>query len=168
MIDTVAELGLWPLTHPHLPSMVAHIAGGPVRGSWWGHPRGREIFNAASALGEHPDCAVLPLIDGRQTFVHRRLFPDVAAVGLSLGPAPPGDGRALAKGLWVVSEEVHGARGHHERVLSSWQEWCARRGVTPAPDASAARARLEAVARRLGPCRLPWTLHPLPSPPPPP
>ena len=26
------------------------VAGGAVRGSWWGHPRGNEIFNLAGAL----------------------------------------------------------------------------------------------------------------------
>jgi hypothetical protein len=33
-----------------VPSLAEAIAGGPIRGSWWGHPKGREIFAVADAV----------------------------------------------------------------------------------------------------------------------
>ena len=58
-----------------VPSLAEAIAGGPIRGSWWGHPKGHEIFSAAQALCEHPDVLVCKLVDGKVTYVHRRLWP---------------------------------------------------------------------------------------------
>ena len=29
-----------------LPNLAEAIAGGAIRGSWWGHPKGKEIFRA--------------------------------------------------------------------------------------------------------------------------
>src|SRR5437667_9653269 len=39
------------------------VAGGPIRGSWWGHAKGRTIFRAAQAVCECPDVLVCKLID---------------------------------------------------------------------------------------------------------
>jgi hypothetical protein len=58
-----------------VPSLAEAIAGGPIRGSWWGHPKGHEIFRVAEAVSENPDILVCKLIDGKVTYVHRRLWP---------------------------------------------------------------------------------------------
>ena len=57
------------------PSLAEAVAGGPIRGSWWGHPKGHEIFRAADAVSESPDILVCKLISGKVTYVHRRLWP---------------------------------------------------------------------------------------------
>lgn len=57
------------------PSLAEAVAGGPIRGSWWGHPKGHEIFRLASAIGESPDILLCKLVDGKVTYVHRRLWP---------------------------------------------------------------------------------------------
>jgi hypothetical protein len=57
------------------PSLAEAIAGGPIRGSWWGHPKGREIFRVAGAVSESPDIVVCKLVSGKVTYVHRRLWP---------------------------------------------------------------------------------------------
>jgi hypothetical protein len=57
------------------PSLAEAIAGGPIRGSWWGHPKGHQIFHVAEAIGESPDVLVCKLVEGKVTFVHRRLWP---------------------------------------------------------------------------------------------
>ena len=57
------------------PNLAEAIAGGPIRGSWWGHPKGHEIFRVAEAVCESPDVLVCKLIDGKVTYVHRRLWP---------------------------------------------------------------------------------------------
>lgn len=58
-----------------VPSLAEAIVGHPIRGSWWGHPKGREIFRASRAVADSPDVLVCKLVDGKVTFVHRRLWP---------------------------------------------------------------------------------------------
>jgi hypothetical protein len=58
-----------------LPNLAEAIAGGPIRGSWWGHPKGKEIFRAVRAIRESPDVLVCKLVEGKITYVHRRLWP---------------------------------------------------------------------------------------------
>ena len=58
-----------------VPSLAEAIAGGPIRGSWWGHARGHEIFRVAEAISDSPDVLVCTLVDGKITYVHRRLWP---------------------------------------------------------------------------------------------
>jgi hypothetical protein len=58
-----------------VPSLAEAIAGEPIRGSWWGHPRGQDIFEASRLISDSPDVLVCKLIDGKVTFVHRRLWP---------------------------------------------------------------------------------------------
>jgi hypothetical protein len=42
---SVLESGSGPV-----PSLAAAIAGEPIRGSWWAHARGREIFTVTRAI----------------------------------------------------------------------------------------------------------------------
>lgn len=58
-----------------VPSLAEAIVGGPIRGSWWGHPRGHEIHRVAEALCESPEVLVCKLIDGKVTCIHRRVWP---------------------------------------------------------------------------------------------
>jgi len=51
------------------------VAGERIRGSWWGHPKGRDIYRAAEAVCESPDVLVCKLVEGKITYVHRRLWP---------------------------------------------------------------------------------------------
>ena len=58
-----------------VPSLAEAIAGEPIRGSWWGHPKGKDIFRAAEAVCDSPDVLVCKLVGGKVTYVHRRLWP---------------------------------------------------------------------------------------------
>ena len=58
-----------------LPSLAEAIAGGQIRGSWWGHPKAKEIFRAAEAVCDSPDVLACKLVEGKVTYVHRRLWP---------------------------------------------------------------------------------------------
>jgi hypothetical protein len=58
-----------------VPSLAKFIAGGPIRGSWWGHPKGHEIFGAAEAVSESPEVLVCKLVEGKVTYIHKRLWP---------------------------------------------------------------------------------------------
>ena len=78
--------GLLLLTDRKLPSVASLVAGSPVRGSWWGHPRGREIFRAACSLAAHPDVLGVRLVSRKVTLVHRKLWPALVAVACSREP----------------------------------------------------------------------------------
>ena len=58
-----------------LPNLAEAIAGEPIKGSWWGHPKGQEIYRLCEALDESDDVLTLKLVGGKVTLVHRRLWP---------------------------------------------------------------------------------------------
>ena len=58
-----------------VPSLAEAVAGGPIKGSWWGHPSGQQIFELADVVSDSPDVLVCKLVDGKVTYVHRRLWP---------------------------------------------------------------------------------------------
>lgn len=74
-----------------LPNVAELVAGEPISGSWWGHPKGAEIFNALGRLDDSPDVHRMRLLKGKVTFVHRRLWPVLVRLAESFtaaGPAP--------------------------------------------------------------------------------
>lgn len=58
-----------------VPSLAEAVAGEPICGSWWGHPRGKDIFRVTEAVCHSPDVLVCKLVGGRVSYVHRRLWP---------------------------------------------------------------------------------------------
>ncbi len=89
--DSPARRKAWSLLSRHglllvsdadLPSVAGLVAGEPVRGSWWSHPRSHEIFAVSEALSHHPDVLVAKLLAGKVTFIHRKLWPAFLAVAL--------------------------------------------------------------------------------------
>jgi len=60
-----------------VPSLAEAVAGGPIRGSWWTHSKGREIFAITRAVRHSRDVLVCRLAGGKITYVHRRLWPRV-------------------------------------------------------------------------------------------
>jgi hypothetical protein len=95
-----------------VPSLAEAIAGGPIRGSWWGHPNGHEIFRVASAISESADVLVCKLVDGKVTYVHRRLWPALVKAAARFPK------RALAK-IW----DEHTATGAHRTRSVPFPEW---------------------------------------------
>jgi hypothetical protein len=57
-----------------VPNLAEAIAGGAISGSWWGHPKGKEIFRAVKMIGASPDVLVCKLVEGKITYVHRDLW----------------------------------------------------------------------------------------------
>jgi hypothetical protein len=52
-----------------------------VRGSWWGHPMSHQIFHVLEALADNEDATLVKLVSGKDTFIHRKLFPHLISVG---------------------------------------------------------------------------------------
>jgi hypothetical protein len=69
-----------------VPRMSEVIAGEPIKGSWWGHAKGHEIYSVLSFLEDSPDVLVCRLIDGKVTLVHRRLWPALIRVAEHFAP----------------------------------------------------------------------------------
>ncbi len=64
-----------------LPSVVLLVVGAPIKGSWWSHPQAHDIYAVCEGLNHHADAALAKLVSGKVTYVHRGLWPQLAAVG---------------------------------------------------------------------------------------
>lgn len=95
-----------------VPSLAATIAGAPIQGSWWGHPKGDAIFVSSRAVRRSQDILTCRLIDGKVTYVHRRLWP--ALVKLS--------GHFKAARLAPI-REIHTAAGKHRIETVAFSQW---------------------------------------------
>ena len=98
--------------HGDLPNLAETIAGGPIRGSWWGHPKAHQIFRVIKGVSESPDVLVCKLIDGKITYVHRRLWPALTKLSARMGE------RRLAK-VW----DEHTDSGTHQLRQESFPDW---------------------------------------------
>lgn len=103
----VLEAGRGPV-----PSLAEAVAGEPIRGSWWAHPKAKVIFSCTRAVRESADVLVCRLVGGKVTYVHRRLWP--ALVRLA--------DRFDAKRLEAI-EEVHTSSGKHEVRSTAFADW---------------------------------------------
>src|SRR5215467_5130291 len=95
-----------------VPSLAEAVVGSPIRGSWWGHPKGKEIFRAARAVCESPEVLVCKLIDGKVTYVHRRLWPALIRLASRFQKSQ------LAK-VW----DEHTASGAHRARRQPFPSW---------------------------------------------
>ena len=62
----VLESGRGPV-----PCLAQAITGGTIRGSWWSHPKGHDIFAATRCVRASSSVLVCRLVDNKVTFVHR-------------------------------------------------------------------------------------------------
>jgi hypothetical protein len=69
-----------------LPNIAELVVGGPIKGSWWGHPQGHAIFAELQLLDDSPDVVRMRLINGKVTFVHRRMWPALVRVADRFAP----------------------------------------------------------------------------------
>ena len=95
-----------------VPNLAQVITGESLRGSWWAHPKGNDIFLVSRAIRRSPDVLVCRLVDGKITYVHRRMWP--ALVSLA--------GRFSKQRLAAV-KEVHTRAGKHELLVTSFPDW---------------------------------------------
>jgi hypothetical protein len=135
-----------------LGDLATAIVGRKVSGSWWGHPKGKQIYAIASALEDHADVLTCKLDHGRTTFVHRTLWAPLLRVvtnnswredrerGLSPGARrmlhrvvaagalrpkkmPARDKRSLEKSCLLRVSSEHTETGAHATVLETWDSW---------------------------------------------
>jgi len=85
-LQTLRRLGLLLETDGRLPSVAGLVADEPVSGSWWSHPTAQRIFSTLGQLADHSDVMFTKLISGKVTLVHRKLWPEIFAIGTARAP----------------------------------------------------------------------------------
>jgi len=95
-----------------VPRLTEAIAGEPIKGSWWGHPRSHQIFAILEAVTESEDILVCRLVKGKITLVHRRLWPALVRLAARFPPDQ------IAK----VRQE-HTASGRHVNKEVPFPQW---------------------------------------------
>jgi hypothetical protein len=112
-----------------VPSLAEAIAGGPIRGSWWGHPKGHDIFRASEVIGDSAEVLVCKLVDGKVTYVHRRLWPALVKLAARFRK------EQLAK-VW----NEHTATGAHRARRQAFPAWVPSEVMSEAQAISASDA----------------------------
>jgi hypothetical protein len=97
-----------------VPSVAEAVAGEPIVGSWWAHPKGKAIFAALSEIDDSEDIRCFKLIDGKVTFVHRRAWP--ALVRLTRDGVLPADSAASL-------QQEHMPTGEHRNFVTPFPDW---------------------------------------------
>ena len=69
-----------------LPSVARTLGCEIIRGSWWSHPLSNEIYVVGRRLAGHPDVLLVRLLKRKLTYVHRRHWSALYAVGTSREP----------------------------------------------------------------------------------
>lgn len=187
ILADLSRLGLLLKQDKYLPCVVTILVGGPLATSWWSHPKSHHIFQVLTEIAAHRDVLLTKLLGGKDTLVHRRLWPaflSVATCGepwqtqrlskaarellrqTTRGKAPVtsvgAPVRELASRLLVHTAEGHMPGGAHRLSVSTWPSWTARAGVTPLSSVSDGREQLEAACQALGAplAALPWHRQP--------
>jgi hypothetical protein len=112
-----------------VPNLAEAIAGEPIRGSWWGHPKSHHMFRVFEAVCDSGQVLVCRLVGGKVTLVHRRVWP--ALVRLA--------GRFPKRGLAATREE-HTEKGHHRTIVTPYPRWVPKEVLAEAKRLTVAEA----------------------------
>jgi hypothetical protein len=121
--DYLGRLGVLLETDRAFPSITGIMVREPIKGSWWAHPMANEIYMLSQRLIHHPDTIFLKLLSGKTTFVHRRLWPELIAIGTAQEPwqldALPTSAKSMLKKVEergsLRMDEIKGARTAKEK-----------------------------------------------------
>ncbi len=117
-----------------VPSLAEAVAGERIRGNWWGHPLGHEIFALTRVLRSSDDILVCRVVDGKITYVDRRLWPSLVRLATR-----------FPRHRLAQVHEVHTAFGRHVTKEVPFPKW-----VPPTVSAEASGLTEEMAASRLG------------------
>ena len=113
-----------------VPVLVDYIAGSTIRGSWWGHSMGRQIFKVLTEVHDSGDVVALRLIEGKLTLAHRRAWPALVALAGEIGRA-----------RLAAVREAHTPSGKHETTSIPFPEWVPRDVLAEARTVDMEKAR---------------------------
>jgi hypothetical protein len=86
VLDYLRKLGVLLETDRAFPSITGIMVREPIKGSWWSHPMANDIYILSQRLIHHPDTIFLKLLSGKTTYVHRRMWPELIAIGTAQEP----------------------------------------------------------------------------------
>ncbi len=95
-----------------VPNLADAAAGEFIRGSYWGHPKGNEIFLLTRTIRASKDILVCRLVEGKVTYVHKRLWAAIIRLSANFEKEDLG---AIC--------EIHSSSGKHEVRVSPFPEW---------------------------------------------
>jgi len=95
-----------------VPRLTEVIAGEPIKGSWWAHPKSHQIFAILQAVTDSKEILMCRLVDRKVTLVHRRLWPALVRVAGRFGPDQ----------IAQVREE-HTPSGRHATRVVPFPKW---------------------------------------------
>jgi hypothetical protein len=117
-----------------VPNLADAVAGEKIRGSWWGHSKGAEIFDVLGAVADSKDVLCFRLVARKVTFVHRRVWPALVRLAQEIG----------RERLTAVRQE-HTPSGAHRNVDTPFPKW-----VPPEIQKAAAALSTEQARTQLG------------------
>jgi len=97
-----------------IPSLAEAIAGEPIIGSWWSHPRAQAIFDALSAIDDSDDIRCFKLVDKKITFVHRRFWPALVKLAQA---------GILSHDRVESIQQEHMPTGEHRNFTTPFPDW---------------------------------------------
>ena len=97
--------------HGRVPTFTDFVAGERVTG-WWSHPKSQSIFTLTRMIRDSPDVLVCRLIDGKVTYVHRRVWPALVRLADEFKESD----------LGAIREE-HLPGGKHRLVTTPFPKW---------------------------------------------
>jgi hypothetical protein len=112
-----------------VPRLTEAIVHEPIKGSWWAHPKSHQIFAAFQAVTHSEDVLVCRLVNGKVTFIHRRLWPALVRVAERFPSAQ----------IAQVHEE-HTSSGRHITREVPFPKWVPTRVVEQAKNMSEKKA----------------------------
>jgi len=95
-----------------VPTLTEAIINDSIKGSWWAHPKSRQIFTVLQTVTDSQSVLICRLVNGKVTLVHRRLWPALARVAK----------RFSAGSIAQVIEE-HTASGRHVTHEVPFPNW---------------------------------------------
>jgi hypothetical protein len=123
------------------PRLTETIAGEPIKGSWWGHPKSHQIFAILEVVTESEDVLVCRLVKGKITLVHRRLWPALVRLANQFPPDQiakvrqehTASGRHVNKEVpfprWVPADVLKQAKSlSEEKAIAALGEWALTAG----------------------------------------
>jgi len=97
-----------------VPSVAEAIAGEPIVGSWWSHPRAQVIFDALCSIDDSVDVRCFKLVDHKITFVHRRRWPALARLA---------EAGVLEHERVASIQQEHMPTGEHRNFTMPYPDW---------------------------------------------
>ncbi len=95
-----------------VPTLAHAVAAGPIRGSWWSHPKAHDNHSATLDARDSSDVLTCRIVRGKVTLIHRRLWPALVRIA-----------RHLPVERLASVREIHTPSGTHRVEEKPYPKW---------------------------------------------